>query len=473
MPNRPPEVVYGPTTFRGRVIEGVHVEMRSFILASVLTLAASLAQAEGSSAEAESLRERVIQQEERLEEQRGRLEQQQDELDEMKLTLDEMEPDQPDQEIIPDGSLAANPHVAYWPGLGKPFLAFKVPVGEPEGRYNASFGGHLNRSVNTVDDGKRTKAYFVDNSNLATYSYIKASAKVNEDFSIRAHLEVALQSNSTSQVSQKNESTGLSTSARFFELVADTTKYGRLSFGKGYTSSFLALELDMSGTQVASLMSVGNTAGGLLFYDSEANAYSNLSVGDSFLDLEELSSINRVRYDSPRLLGFQASGTVGEDYFRDATLRYRSQLGGFRLFAAASYQNKARGAAAESRWSGGASVLHEPTGLNLTAASAYAKAEDDGRKAHNYTVKLGWRKRLWALGETKMSVDYQKAWDITRDGSKQFSAGAFVMQDWDAVGMQIYSGYRMYHLDVKPEDLDNIHVFVVGASFMFDVTFQL
>ena len=101
----------------------------------------------------------------------------------------------------------------------------------------------------------------------------------------------------------------------------------------------------------------------------------------------------------------------------------------------------------------------------------YAKARGDGRKAHGYIAKLGWRRRLLELGETKMSVDYTKAWDITQKGSKEISTGAFLMQDVDQVGLQLYTGYRMYKLDVNPERLDNVHVFSLGASFLFDLAF--
>ena len=35
----------------------------------------------------------------------------------------------------------------------------------------------------------------------------------------------------------------------------------------------------------------------------------------------------------------------------------------------------------------------------------------------------------------------------------------------------IYTGYRMYKLDVNPERLDNVYVLSIGASFLFDLAF--
>ena len=139
-------------------MEGPRELARSYILVAALLLspAAALAQA----ADAGALRERVREQEERLEEQREQIEEQQRELDEVKAAIEAMgegPPDADEAEASPDASTAPDP-VAYWPGLGKPLLAFKVPVLEPSGSYQVSIGAHLNRAVNTAADGNRTKA---------------------------------------------------------------------------------------------------------------------------------------------------------------------------------------------------------------------------------------------------------------------------------------------------------------------------
>ena len=177
-------------------------------------------------------------------------------------------------------------------------------------QYTMSVGVHINRAVNTAYDGDTSKAYFVDNNNIPSFFFLKAAARVSDDLSVRAHFEPGFSENGSTSVNQKNESVGLTTSGRFFELVADSKKYGTLSFGKGAASSLVIIELDQSGTQYANLLSVGNTAGGLLFYDKRTRKLTDIQVNSAFFDLEALSLINRVRYDSPSWNGFRLSGTA-------------------------------------------------------------------------------------------------------------------------------------------------------------------
>ncbi len=453
--------------------------MKTRWLVVVAALWASVAGADAETADPRTLRERLDAQQRLLDAQRRQLEEQQRELDVLRRQIEALEAGEeaedrfaaPAPEPAPP---ADDPELSEGelPGPGGPVVRLELPsiTSEPSGLFQASIGANLNRAINTSHDGNRTKALFVDSSNIPSYVYLKASAHIHEELTLRAHLETAFQANAASRASQTNESAGFDTNGRFFELIADTKSFGKLSFGKGFASSFLAFEIDKSGTWYGNLLSVGNTAGGLLFYDSNVNDYSMLRVGDAFLDQEELSLINRVRYDSPRFRGLQLSGTVGEDNFRDVTLRYSGEGKGFEWMSGASYQDKANGPFSEWRWSGGGGVLHRPTGLNLTAGAAYSKATDDGRKAEGFAVRAGWRRRVFELGETKLVADYQRAWDITQSGSDEVSVGAFAFQDIDVAGLQLYAGYRLYEVDIDPEDLDDIHVYVIGGALQFDVT---
>jgi len=299
---------------------------------------------------------------------------------------------------------------------------------------------------------------------------LKGTAKVDDDLTLGAHVEAALQDNAASQVSQINETSGFNISGRFFDLTADSETYGKGSFGKGFASSFFIAEIDASGTLYANLPSVGNTASGLLFYDNDANDYvEGLSVGDAFLDLEALSLINRVRYDSPVWNGLRLSGTLGQDQFRDVTLRSKGTMGDFDVTSAASYQNDANGPFSDWRTDGGTGILHRPTGLNLSGGGALQKATFDGRKSHGFLARGGWRGKWFDVGETKTALDFTRTWDITVNGDRATSIGAFLVQDIEAYDLQLYTGYRNYDLDRDDIDLDAIHVWTVGARVGFEV----
>ena len=131
-----------------------------------------------------------------------------------------------------------------------------------------SVGAHINRTINIVDDGVETKAYFVDNSNYPTLLYLKGYKQVGETLTIGGSIEYAVQQNAATSVSQDNQDAGLAISSRFFEVTADSSRFGKLWLGRGFMSSFLAVEVDQSGTWPYNLLSPGNSFGGMKFVDS-------------------------------------------------------------------------------------------------------------------------------------------------------------------------------------------------------------
>ena len=340
-----------------------------------------------------------------------------------------------------------------------------------------SLGAHLNRVINVADDGDDTKAYFVDSGNIPTFVFLKAAKAVSEDLTVRAHFEAAFSDNSALVVDQNNENSGLTIDGRFFEVVADSQKFGSLSFGKGFASSFSLFELDQSGIQHATLLSVGGQAGGLLFFNKRGNELSPLSVGSVFLDIEGLSLINRARYDSPLWKGFRLSGTVGADQYRDLTLRYAADWRDVHLFSVASYQRNPNGGFTDWRTDGGIGILHRPSGLNLTAGAQIQEANSSGgglgQKGHGFVVRAGLRRHWLEMGETKLAIDYNRNWDIVSEDERSTSFGGLIMQDVDWLGLRLYAGYRSYKVsDLDVANLEDINVFTMGASLDFESTWD-
>jgi hypothetical protein len=338
-----------------------------------------------------------------------------------------------------------------------------------------SLGGHINRAVNVANDGERTRGYFVDSGHVPTFAYLKASAPVTDDLTIGGHIEYAIQDNSANEVSQNNESPGLSFTGRHFELTAYSKTFGKLHFGKGFASAMFLGEVDKSGTFSSNLLSVGNTVGGLQFVDKDTGRLSGIPVALAFLDIESINLINRVRYDSPTWYGFQLSGDVGESDFADVALRWNRQIGDFDITGVSSGQNNPQGGRADWRLDGALGILHKPTGLNLTGGAARTGFKDRDRrsKSTGFIVRGGLRRNWFGFGETKTAIDYSRTWDITQDGDRATSAGAFLFQEVNDWNMEFYTGYRWYDLDRVDLRLDNIYVWTLGARFWFDLTATL
>ncbi|MEM7024293.1 MAG: hypothetical protein AAF637_17155 [Pseudomonadota bacterium] len=444
-------------------------------LALATTGGAAIAQ---SPAQLEQLQQIIEQQQRQLEEAQRIIEQQQRAQESQQQQIEALEDRMQALQPIREGELVIPPMISGGPLpavkaedlVEEPSALEPVPEAIAPGRYSVAIGANLNRQASVVADGNKTKAYFVDSSNVPTFGFIKGKAKVNEDLTLGAHLEAALQDNSAASVSQTDERAGFNISGRFFEATADSQTYGKGSFGKGFASSFFLFETDKSGTQFGNLASVGNAFPGLLFYSKDLDGFSDISVGDAFVDVEGLSLINRVRYDTPYWHGLQLSGTYGENQYWDGTLRYANDIGDFNINAATSFINNF----GDTSWrqSSAAGVLHKPTGLNLSSGYAVQKFDQRGndgdRESPGFLVRPGWRGKLFAFGDTKTAVDLSRVWDVTQSGDVATSVGAFVVQDLDAYGLQVYAGYRYFDLDRDDLALDQIHLWSMGVAATFD-----
>ena len=350
---------------------------------------------------------------------------------------------------------------------------FGVPLLTPvdtkdDPRFKLTVSGQVNRQIYYGIDGNTEKLYFTDSDNLPTLLNVTAETKVNDDLNLGAVIEASYQDNRPLRVNQNNERSGFDFSSRKAEIVLDSKRFGKLSAGKGFASSFTLNETDLSGTQPASLLSVGNLAGGLLFYSNDLNDYTNVSVSDVFVDIEQASLVNRLRYDSPRYHGFQISGSAGANQRSDVTLRWKQAIGDFQFSSASSYQRNSLGGLTDWRVDGILGTLHKPTGLNLAVGAQYSEVKEDGHHFKGFVVKAGWRKRLLGFGETRFSTDLTRTWDVSSRDENATSVGAFVVQDVDDWAMQFYGGYRYFNLDRDNfVDLDSIHVPVVGARKWF------
>ena len=343
----------------------------------------------------------------------------------------------------------------------------KAIVTSDDPRFSVKVNGQVNRQVLYASDGHRSKFYHTDSDNLPTWINVVAEGKVSEDLTIGGRIESAYQENRPLRTNQNNENSGFDFSSRFAEVYLDSKRFGKLQVGKGWASSFTLFETDLSGTQPVSLLSVGNLFGGLLFWNRDDNEFTDIPVAGVFFDAEQLSLVNRVRYDSPQFYGLQLSGSWGSDQRSDVTLRWKDEIGDFQFSGASSYQRNTSGLGGDWRVDGVLGALHKPTGLNLAGGAALFEKRVDDQNAHGWIVKAGWRKKLFGFGESKFSADLLRQFDTLTNQEYSTSYGAFWVQDIDRWGMQLYTGYRYYDYDRSDFDTSPIHVPVIGTVKYF------
>ncbi len=191
--------------------------------------------------------------------------------------------------------------------------------------------------------------------------------------------------------------------------------------------------------------------------------------------------LNGVRYDSPTFGGFSLSAGWGEDDFWDVAIRYAGEFGGFKIAAAAAYNESTEPfaiAAAPNTleyFQAGVYVQHVPTGLFVLYNYGWLDEDQDqpfGRvpppDTQTHYVKAGIRAKISSLGHTVFYGEYLN----NEDGSIDIPAfatsselevyGAGIVQEIDAAAMSLWIKYR--HLEYD----DNAVVNVNGVNLPID-----
>ena len=305
------------------------------------------------------------------------------------------------------------------------------------------------------DDASNTRVRFV------------GTAKATDDLTLGSRLEIAATSNESGDVNQDNEDSGDFFNVRWADLTLASKSYGKLWMGKGDTASNNTAEVDLSQTDVIAYSGIADIAGGMLFRESRGdNSLTTVSVADAFNNRDGLSRQNRVRYDTPTFWGFHLAGSYISNQRYDGALFWGGQGYGFKAAAAAAIANPNRDNS-DLQYDGSFSVLHEGTGLNLTASAGLLDRDDEGDPT-NFYVKGGWLTRLFSVGQTGFAVDYTRSVNLPTGRDEGYSVGAAAVQQFENYGTELYLQYRLYSLDrdVAPS-VENMNVGTIGARVRF------
>jgi len=390
----------------------------------------------------------------------SRLEQQERDIDQLRQEIEKLKaaPEALPAAASPDDS----PQTALLPN-DEPQVRV-LPAAEPGTQVKLS--GRVHRMLQYADDGLDTQLFHTDSDQGPTMFRIDADSEITDRLKLGATIEVGLQQGRPLNTSQDQEQQAFEVTGRIMEFRADSNDYGKLSIGRGFMSSWYVPETDLSGTQLASLLSPGMLFGGLKFVDTPSMNYSNIQVRNYFFDSERLLLKNRLRYDSIRFSKHTSAGlSFASDDGWDISLRTRYEPGDFSIVAATSYQNEPF-FDIDRRWDGAVSARHEPSGLNITLGGFISQAEGD-RDPTSWVIKLGWFKKFSEVGATALSTDYSHSDDVAQKNDQGNSWGAFAMQNWDAYHLKLYTGIRRYEIKIPGRQLEPITVIPVGVVYAF------
>jgi predicted porin len=223
--------------------------------------------------------------------------------------------------------------------------------------------------------------------------------------------------------------------------------------------------LDVSGTSLVGSVTVPDVAGSFAFREA-SGTLSDITVSDAYKDFDGGRRF-RIRYDTPTFGGFSFAVAYGQnilsenddkDYY-DIGLTWSATQGDYELAAAAGYAWEEDDTTAE-RYAGSFSMLHTPTGLNLSLS---AGGDPDGGN-YGY-AKAGWKGDLIAPGPTAFSIDYYSGDDLAEDDSSSEATGLSAVQTFTDMDLEVYLGYRAY-------SYDDIASYQDADSYLFGVRYK-
>ncbi|MCP4819653.1 MAG: hypothetical protein GY883_10725, partial [Shimia sp.] len=252
---------------------------------------------------------------------------------------------------------------------------------------------------------------------------------------------------------------------RKVEAVFSHDRFGIISIGQGAMAADGFTGLDLSLTTVVAGTPVQDAAGGMLLRRVDG-LDSTLRVNQAFRSMGSSRRL-RVRYDSPTLNGMRFAVAAGREVlsfsndrrYADVSARYDGDHGDFRLRGGGAYRMIER---ADDVFIASGSVLHRPSGWNLTLASG--RETSGGRYAY---AKVGFIGRWFDAGQTAISLDVYDGSNLAGANGESLSYGVAVVQKVRNPKMDFYALLRRYDYDSTAVQYHAGTAFLAGARWRF------
>jgi hypothetical protein len=371
----------------------------------------------------------------------------------------------------------------------------------------------VNRAILLWDDGVEDNAYVVGNKNDQSNFSFTGEAGIAKGWKAGYELTVRLLDNLSDAVSQDDDNGDQGFFVWQSHWWVESEKLGKFSMGLASRVSDTAPETDLSEAGVAGYAGVQDIGGAFILRRAD-NDFAELTWGDVYNHFNG-DTANIVRYDSPEIAGFIASASWGEDDVWDVGLRYATEGRGFKFEGVIAYtevtdaQDEVIGNGLDQNTLVGSfSILHEPSGLNVTFAGGRREWQGTVVDADNIArtpedteyiyAKLGWLAKLNGLGPSAFYGEYGWFKDyvtaiedggaivasldasgnaVRVSGNEAEVWGFGVVQHIEAAEMQVYIGYRHHTVEfdlvdgtgagVAAEPIEDFDTVIAGSKIAF------
>jgi predicted porin len=386
--------------------------------------------------------------------------------------------------------------------------------------------GQVNKALLVWDDGIDSDAYVVDNTLASSRIGLVGKAAIKPGLIAGYNIEFEIADARADRVTQNgwwgkdgddadrsafdnyfggdgNEDTLRLRQNNFY---LEDQKLGRITVGQaevatdGVTEVVLGSSLRNSDSNIGAsfqIRSKSNLSGRFGFLNRTRDQWAWNMSGPK----ETLRTNDIIRYDSPTIYGFILSASWGDNDFADVALRFKKELGTFRVAGAIGYQwdgqngnvflyGADRDDDYDSRiFSGSFSIMHTPTGLYGAFAAGKRDFDSATMQDDSFWYLQGGIERKWMpFGSTTVYGEYGKYDNFSKclnNGATRCDGGGGAMDDseatrWgfgvnqkiDAAAMDVYAHATVWSFDdnyakennIKYEDLTTI---MLGSRIQF------
>lgn len=361
--------------------------------------------------------------------------------------------------------------------------------------------GQVNEAIGFWDDGLEENTYVFTNDTSRTRFGFKGKAKINSDWYAAYRLEIGVRSAGQQELSADNVTGNAGFDLRHSSWTLGSKTYGDVTVGQ--------TSMAHDGIKQIQTANIGHFSTNDIFdfpSDFIVNGLTTVAGNNRRWDVltqnrepGEGSRGQLIRYDTPDFAGFTGSAHWGEDDIWGLALRYKGELGDFKLAAGIGYAEmsladeecSAEGAGTPRsdnsdcrEYGGSASVMHTPSGIFVTGA--YGVREDELRALRggsedntHWLIQAGIEQKWTDLGKTTIFGGYQH-----RDAGRSVVPAAAIVtvlpdtevemfeiglnQQVSAAAMDFYLHYKHYEPEVAGNPgAQDFQTLIGGAMIKF------
>ena len=332
-------------------------------------------------------------------------------------------------------------------------------------RVKVTLYGQVNRAIRFANTGNETEITSVDNDGSSSRIGIRAVGKANPNLTVGALHELEWQENRRSGTGEKLDDKGkvdgdsvanTRVRARHVDLWLDHKNMGKLSMGHGSIAGDAAGLYELTGVSYVYGFAGANGTDGV---GADATVQVAPALADGGSPTLETKNVrgkprgfrpfnffgareNRIRYDTPSLMGARLSASYNENRGWSVGLSYAGAPPGVKNFSAlfaAGYRERGDDSTA---WAVSGGIKHA-SGFNL---NAHYDSDGEARKQNmvnnvqnsQWGVSGGWSGKINDSGGTSVGLGYNRSTDGLEGVAQQYWVA--IVQNIDAAAADVYAG---------------------------------